>query len=403
MITNGPVRRPRLAYVVTHPVTADVLLRGQLAYMRDCGFDVTVVSSAGPELCRVREREGVRTLEVSMQRSGDVLRDAASLAHVTAALRSIRPDIVNAGTTKAGLLGMMAARALRVAVRIYLLRGLRLQTATGAMRVVLGLTERIASACAHDVVCVSQSLLRASVEGKYIQSYKALVVGAGSSNGVDTERYRADPQLWQEGQQRLVPHGIGPTEVVVGYVGRTTRDKGIEDLLEAFALVRREMPGVRLVLIGGDLGDQRASRELETRIRASGAVTLAKVEDLAPYYARMGVFAFPSRREGFPNAVAEAASAHVPTVGYRSTGVVDAVVDGQTGALVVQGDVAGLARHLAGYLRDPDLRRAHGSAARARVERLYAREQVWEAWARFYCERLRERGLPLPKALAQAT
>src|SRR4051812_10510708 len=65
------VRRPRLVYVVTHPVTADLLLRGQLAFMREQGFDVTVIAAPGPELERVREREQVMTIAVPMERANN--------------------------------------------------------------------------------------------------------------------------------------------------------------------------------------------------------------------------------------------------------------------------------------------------------------------------------------------
>src|SRR5258708_1881080 len=108
------MRSRRLVYVVTHPVTADTLPRGQLAFMREHGFDVTVIGAPGVELDRVREREGVDVVAVPMARGTDPRRDPGSLLELTRVLRRLRPAIVNAGTTKAGLLGMIAARAVGV-------------------------------------------------------------------------------------------------------------------------------------------------------------------------------------------------------------------------------------------------------------------------------------------------
>jgi glycosyltransferase involved in cell wall biosynthesis len=108
------------------------------------------------------------------------------------------------------------------------------------------------------------------------------------------------------------------------------------------------------------------------------------VPDAAPYYPLMDVLAFPSSREGFPNAPLEAAAAGVPTVGYRVTGTVDALVDGGTGRIVPAGDRAALADALAAYLDDPDLRRRHGRAARERAETHFRREIVWREWERFF-------------------
>ena len=128
------MRRPRLVYLVTHAVSARLLLAGQLGYLRAAGFDVTVIASPGPDLDVVAAREGVDVVPVPMARAMRPADDARALVAVTAALRRLRPDIVNASTPKAGLLGMLAARALAVPVRIYLLRGLRLETERGWRR-----------------------------------------------------------------------------------------------------------------------------------------------------------------------------------------------------------------------------------------------------------------------------
>lgn len=393
------MRPPRLVYVVTHPVTADVLLRGQLTFMREHGFDVTVIGAPGPELERVRTRELVETVAVPMVRDSDPKRDLVSLGRLTRAMRAIRPDIVNAGTPKAGLLGMLAATAAGVPIRIYLLRGLRMETATGMMRRILSLTERVASACAHDVVCVSRSLLRLAVDGGFVPKSKGSVVGDGSSNGVDTSLYRRSPELRARGNTLLAELGIGADDPVIGFIGRLARDKGVRELLDAFAIVRRDVPAAKLVLLGGELAGEVAERTLVERIRATpNVVATGTIADLSPYYARIDVLAAPTYREGFPNVILEASSAACPVVAFRSTGVVDAIADGETGTLVDQGDVGGLARGICDYLRSPALALAHGTAGRRRAEARYERHIVWSAWLEAYRERLARHGLPAPAA-----
>ncbi len=382
---------------MTHPVSAVTLLRGQLAFMRESGFEVTLVTAPGPELDAVREREGVDVVAVPMAREIAPRQDPQSLVAMTAALRRLRPDVVNASTPKAGLLGMLAARALRVPVRIYLLRGLRLETATGATRRILGRTERVASACAHEVMCVSDSLRRVAERGGWVPRFKAGVVGAGSSNGVDVSRFHRGAALRAEGARVLSALGVPPDAPVVGFVGRMVRDKGVIELLEAFAAVRRAVPDARLLLVGGGFAGESSDPAIEAALaRSEGVVRAGAVADVAPLYARMDVLAFPSHREGFPNVVLEASAAEVPVVGVRSTGVVDAIVAGETGQLVERGDARALGAALATYLADPSLAWAHGTAGRRRVVGSFSRLAVWSAWRDHYVECLRRLGLPLP-------
>lgn len=391
------MRRPRLVYLVTHAVSARLLLAGQLGYLRAAGFDVTVIASPGPDLDVVAAREGVEVVPVAMARAMRPADDARALVAVTAALRRLRPDIVNASTPKAGLLGMLAARALAVPVRIYLLRGLRLETEVGWRRTILATTERLAAACADDVIAVSASLRAGFVDAGLAPAAKVRVLGAGSSNGVDVARFAPSPELHAAAvgvRDRLAIPAGAP---VVGFVGRLARDKGIVDLLDAFDRVRAPRPDARLLLLSADLADEDTPAEVARRVPITpGVIAVPRVDDVRPYLAAMDVLGFPSQREGFPNVVLEAAALAVPAVGYPVTGVRDAIVDGVTGRLVATGDTGALADALASYLDDPVRAVADGEAARARAVADFARPTVWRRWADLYRDALVARCLPLP-------
>lgn len=380
--------RPRLLYVVTSGLTARHLLRGHLAWMREHGFEVAVAAAPGADLEVAAERERVEALPVPIQREIAPAADLRALVSLTRTMRRWKPDLVNASTPKAGLLGMMAARLAGVPVRLYTVRGLRLETASDRTRRILEATERIAASSAHRVVAVSASLAE-QVEALGL-ARDVRVLAGGSSNGVEAARFAVDPEKAASLRADL---RIPIEAPVVGFVGRFTRDKGLPELVEAFGVVRQAHPEARLLLVGDyEAGDPvpeatRAAIERDPAVIRPGFVT-----ETAPYYGLMDVLAFPSHREGFPNVPLEAAAAGVPVVGFRATGTSDAVADGETGRLVPLGDAPALAEALLGYLGDPALAAAHGAAGQQRAREDFAPERVWQALADEYHAMLAEAG-----------
>lgn len=387
---------------VLHAVTSSlslVLLRGQLSYLRDAGFHPGVLCSSGTDVELMQVREHLQVLTVPMEREISPLRDLISLLRLLPMVRRTHPLISNVGTPKAGLLVGLAARLNRIPCRVYTLRGLRLETARGLKRRILVFTERVSCRCAHRVVCVSPSLRQRAIDLGLVRAEKTLVLGAGSSNGVDADRFEPTPQRMTQAAEIRRQLRIDPGVPVIGYIGRLSRDKGILELLSAFRSLREKFPDARLMLIGQyDEGDP-VPPPIRTAIESDPGITRVPfAHEIAPYYLLMDLFVLPTYREGFPNAVLEAQAAERAVVTTQASGAVDSVVDGITGIVVPIGDAKALVDAIARLLADPEMATRMGRAGRERVKREFRQEDVWEALAALYREMLRQRGLPVPSA-----
>jgi len=353
------------------------------------GVEVHVVSSPGPALEAFAREHAVEAHAIPMRRAIAPGGDLHALRAMTSLLRRLDPTIVHAHTPKGGLLGMMAAAAARVPYRIYQLRGLPWITARGVTRRILWGTESTAFACAHVVVAVSHSLAQVAREARFVGAQRKLrVLGEGSGQGVDALG-RFDPTHSPGRTAARQCWGLPPEVLVIGYVGRLVRDKGVPELVAAWRTLRRRLPEARLLVVGdADERDSVDDRWLARLEEDERVLHIRRTSEMPAVYAACDVFVLPTHREGFPNVLLEAASMELPVVATESVGCVDAVEDGVTGFLVAIGDVAALTTALERYLRDAELRTAHGRAGRARVLKHFERGDVIQRIGGLYDELL---------------
>ena len=348
------------------------MLGARLRALRNAGFRVLLLSSPGPLLDITAAREQVERIELPMRRSIAPFADLVSLYRLWRLIGKYRPDLVEFGTPKAGLLGTLAAWLRGVPRRVYMLRGLKLESTSGIKRRILLATERMAARCAHAVLCNSESLRAEALALCLAPSRKLRLLGEGSSNGVDIERFSPGPSLIRE--QLGIPRGVP----VIGFAGRLTCDKGLPELCEAFDLILRAEPSTRLLLVGWfDVAEDALDPDLRARILGHPNIHCTGfVPDTAPYYRAMDLLVLPTWREGFPNVVLEAAASGLPVVTTESTGARDSVVPEITGLLIPPGYPEAIYEAVMKLIRDPQHRQVMGLAGRAWVLEHYMESHV---------------------------
>lgn len=366
-------------YLITSEISS-LFLRGQLRFLIERGYSVVVGTKVGDSATRPFD-DGVRVEDLPFVRDPSVVADVRGLFATWRFLRRERPGLVNASTPKAGLIGMVAAWLARVPVRVYVVRGLRFETMTGRRRTAYRFLERVAMGCATHVAFNSSSTRTVVEADGLIARGRGVVFGAGSGNGLDVSRL-ADLPTKAEARRGF---GLPDTAFVIGFIGRLTKDKGIDDLVEAFVTLGEQNPEVWMLLVGAsEAGDPIGAATLQAIDAHQRIVHVGWTDALGPAYRALDILAFPSYREGLPNVPLEAQYCEVPVIGYAASGTVDAVRDGVTGVLVPTGDLTALTHALLKSGEDPEALAALGRAGREWVLAAFRQDVVWSAIADSY-------------------
>jgi glycosyltransferase involved in cell wall biosynthesis len=387
--------KPLLVHITTVPASL-TFLRGQVGYIGQQGIQIRIISSPGSGLEEFARIEGVPVDAIEMSRRITPLKDLWALFRLVQVLRKYRPDIVHSHTPKGGLLGMLAATLVRVPIRIYHARGLPYVTAQGVTRILLRWTERISCSLAHRVICVSHSVQHELKEDRLCNPSKMCVLGPGSGNGVDSEQ-RFNPKTVPTGIREHIreQYGIPDDGIVIGFVGRIVRDKGVVELAEAWTALRSEFPCVYLMIVGEPEARDAVPESLINMFETDPRVILAgQQKNISHYYAAMDIVTLPTYREGFPNVLLEAAAMALPVVSTQVMGAAEAARDGITGRLVPARDPKALYFALRSYIQDSSLRIQHGSEGRMWVSSVFKPQVIWDALYQEYHTLLTQLQLP---------
>ena len=387
----------KLVHLTTVPQTL-AFLSGQAGFFRRRGFEVHAISSPGAQLEKFCYQEQVQGYPVEMARRITPLRDLAAAFAIWRILRRVRPEIVHAHTPKGGLLGMIAAAAAGVPVRIFHLHGLPHLTSFGIRRRLLRWATYVACLVSRRVLCVSASVRDAAIREGLVPEWKINVPASGSVNGVDASRGFNPERLATDSSESLhAQYGIPPESLVMGFVGRLVRDKGLVEMADAWVLLSVQFPSLHWLLVGdSEPHDPLPSGLLDQLRRDPRIHWTGWRDDLTEVYGAMDLLVLPSYREGLPVVALEAAAMALPVVATRVPGTVDAVQDGITGLLVDPRNSQALANAIGRYLLDPQLRAAHGEAGRRRTLQEFQPESIWRAVEQEYVTLLREKGLKSP-------
>lgn len=322
----------KIIRITTVPISLKLLLSGQMKFMKDAGWEVIMVSADGKEINEIVKKEGCPHVVIPFTRKITPFHDLVCLWQLYNLIKKEKPDIVHTHTPKAGLLGMLAAKMAGVKTRIHTVAGLPYMVAEKQKKSLLVNIEKLTYSWATQVWPNSPSLKKFIVEEELVGQEKLKVIGFGSSNGIDLEKFNRG--ILKENHlvaatMRIMP---GDNDYIILAVGRLVKDKGIEELVTAF-LESKISDRSKLVLLGSfeqELNpiDEEIVRKIKDHARI---VQIEWTDHVAHYLALADVLVHPSHREGFPNVLLEAGAMQVPIICSDIIGNTDIVTNKKTG------------------------------------------------------------------------
>lgn len=362
------------------------LLRGQMRYFKELGYDTYLMSPKNERSVEYCKNEGCTLLEIKIEREISFLKDFGTLIRIIRILRRVRPDIVNFGTPKMGLLGSIAAKLVGINCRIDTCRGLRYEHEKGIKRWMLKKLERVTGICAHYVICISPSVKEVAVREHLFAEKKCVVINKGSSNGIDNVKFDRNSVPENLKQELKIELELN-SHFVYGFIGRLIDHKGILELYNAFCRIYIKDNNSRLLVVGPVELSQIADVTLIDKMKSHEAIIMPGRTDNVPLYlSLMDVFVLPSWREGFGNVLVEAAAMGIPVISSTGTGCRDAVSDGFNGILVNPKDDIELEKAME-ELKENGLKRAVMGNNGIEWAKNFSSKIIWDGINQLYTSR----------------
>jgi glycosyltransferase involved in cell wall biosynthesis len=319
-------------------------------------FATTIIAGSGALLGQAADAGLEVILEPALGRAIDPRRDVRALNALAGLLRDRSFDVVHTHTSKAGVLGRMAARRARVPRIVHTYHGFPFhEFQSRARRSAYVAIERRLGRFTDVALCVGAGVSVEAIRRGLVAPERVRTIGVATA-AVPAEG--PGPAARERARRAL---GVPVEGTVIGAVGRLTYQKAPEDFVAAVRAVGR--PGVTGVWIGdGELADR--VRRMAARQPVVPVVLAGERADVPALLPAFDVFLLPSRYEGLPTVVVEAMACGIPVVATAVNATSDVVVPGETGLLVPPGRPDLMANAVKYLLDQPQVAQRMAEAAR---------------------------------------
>jgi len=376
------VSRRRICFIVSIFNIADAFLRDHIEALSE-HFDVYLVANfKEDDMIRVGMLKLSGYKSIHIERNINVVKDSIAVIELYRYFKKMEFYSVHSVSPKAGLVTSLAGFMAGIPNRIHIFTGQVWATKTGLLRYALMSIDRLISTLNTKIMVDGESQRLYLIEHKIIKIQNSILIGEGSIAGVNTKRFTPTKSVRDNIRKEL---NINDTQVVYIFLGRLNKDKGIDELLQAFNKLAEEDKNVYLLLIGVD-EDNYISRLPEFSNIQNGINFHYFGKTTTPEETLQAgdIFCLPTYREGFGTSVIESSCLGLPVICSDTYGVIDAMVDDITGLRCKVKDVDSLYQQMKRLSNDPVLRKKLGLNGRERVLDKFSGKLITQQWVELY-------------------
>lgn len=374
------MKRDKVLHIITVSFVINHFFGKQFYYLKnESGNEYHLGCTPSKEFFKLSNELEYIPFEVEITRSISPLKDVKAIIRIYQYIKRNNITKVVGHTPKGGMVAMIASFFANVSERIYFRHGIIYETSSGAKRILLKNVDKLTGFFASKVVCVSQSVKNISEKDKLNNPAKNIILGLGTCNGIDTEN-KFNPSKIDVAFLKMLrsKYAIARDDKVVGYVGRLVKDKGIDDLIQAWEIVKLNYSNAKLLLIGPIEERDSISDYSKNKILEDPSIIFTDfVIDASQYFLLMDIFVLPTYREGFPTVALEASSMNLPVIITKATGCTEAILVNKTGLFVTH-DPIDIANKILYYLQNEGVALNHGKRGRLFVQENFEQTKIWK-------------------------
>ncbi len=369
--------------VTTKPIALKILLKGQLKFINKY-HDVIAVSSPGKELKDIKNQEGTRIIALKMNRNISPIKDLVSLINMIRILKKERPDVVHSHTPKAGLISMLASALCGIPNRLHTVGGLPLMETKGFKRKILLQVEWLTYKCSTKIFSNSFGLKKFILKNIKIPKDKITILGSGSTNGIDTKYFDRTNKIYKSSLKIKKELGLNKMFSFI-FIGRFVKDKGIDELIEAFCKINLKYKFTRLLLIGWEENLNPISNKVKKIIKSKNSIiNLGFKKDIRSFLVASDCHVLPSYREGFPNVVLQAGCMKIPSIVSNINGCNEIIQNKVNGLYIKPKNIQSLYLAMEKILLNKNLARSLAKNSRQNITKRFRQDKIHNEILSFY-------------------